>query len=557
MLYDIGKQKSSSKILGNSSNKRWFTIESIQGEEYSFSNCNHNYQDNHNPDDDDDDSLIIINSNTNNHRTNIHHLVNEELALCYYKTPSSKDRSGWVFLSDVTNIREEFEQVGTNTNSWIQVIHPMRVFKLRGINHRDHLLWLTTLREICNHGMHGDDDIEKDNEGSSAAALEERQSDENSLLGGWNKRLEPARATYQGKQDLSYNTKHVERDHEAEIDFIRQLTSSSKKNDDSPCYNDTYHHHNNKLIELESKGEENAPFSPTYHEIITKSGIEQHILLPSDESSFTFNKLLDEDAKTAQNTIQNVSNISDDTCNNVYPMSTLWNDDQNESKNNQHITNSIQNIHDEIDEEESKSTSTPVMKNDHRLDQNTNANDADEPIHKRLGRAILSNHEDDPEEKNIFVCNNVSNKHCHERNEQEISVIDSNDVAAITMVEQVSFDNKSTGSTEDSFVTSNTKLDQITDDGEGKEDMTYFQHNQIQLGDISFENDVLSLNHNHNNKGIDDFVPPDKDFMINDWDKEQNSNSEAKQEENQGNVSFETNCSFLPDSNFVDEDWDS
>lgn len=517
----LEKQKSSTKILGNSSNRRWFTIESIQGGEPSFTNHN-NYQDTHNPD---HDSL--------NNRTNTAHAVNDELALCYYKTPSSKDRSGWVFLSDVTNIREELEQVGNSTYNWIQVIHPTRVFKLRGIDHRDHISWLTTLHQVCNCGA-DEDDIEEDNEGAT-----ERQNDMNGILGGSHKTLEPARATYSKKYE-SYNiTKDIERDHEAEIDFIRQLTSTSKGND-NPAY-ETYNHHNNNLIELESREEEKESFSPAYHEIITKSGIEQHVLLPSDETSFAKSKLIDKEAETDQNIIQNISNCRGN-----------WNDDQHQDKNKQHIVGSTLHSHDGLDDEESESTSTPVMKNDHRLHQNTNANDADEPIHKRLGRAILSNHEVS-EETTIFVHNNASDKNCHESDEQ-ISPMDSSDVA-ITMVEQVSFDDESTG-TEDSFVTSNTKLDQITDDGDGKEGMDYFEQNKLQLGEISFEHDILSLNHHHNNQGDDDCVPPDQDFMNNDWDKGHNSISESIPIQ-QENISFETNCSFLPDSNFVDEDWDA
>jgi hypothetical protein len=154
------------------------------------------------------------------------------------------------------------------------------------------------------------------------------------------------------------------------------------------------------------------------------------------------------------------------------------------------------------------------------------------------------------------------------------------------MVEEISFEDEDT---EQSFVTTKSKLDNI--ETESINDYNYedkeihvSHHHQLQLGDISFENDVLSINHDniqnlkadngtgssnidhYTNEHCDDdhFLSPDKDFVINNWDEEKStyvehdgSSVKKTQELNQVEHSFDTDCSFRPDKDFINEDWDS
>ena len=58
-----------------------------------------------------------------------------EWALCYYKTDTSKEKNGWLFLADVKSVyQDKIEQ-------WITVVHPSKTYKLRAPSHVEHKKW--------------------------------------------------------------------------------------------------------------------------------------------------------------------------------------------------------------------------------------------------------------------------------------------------------------------------------------------------------------------------------------------------------------------------------
>ena len=104
--------------MGGDSNLRWFTIEAVHCDKSK--------------------------SRSNHHENRaIDQEEKEELALCYYKTSTSRDRNGWFFLADVTSLNQD------ETGKWITIVHPTRTYKLKAPNHKEHLKWFTTLFEYC------------------------------------------------------------------------------------------------------------------------------------------------------------------------------------------------------------------------------------------------------------------------------------------------------------------------------------------------------------------------------------------------------------------------
>ena len=72
---------------------------------------------------------------------NEHDITN--LALCYYKTPTSHARSGWFYLSGVQSIEED------TVDRWITIRHPSRTYRLRAPDHAQHNMWYQALTKIC------------------------------------------------------------------------------------------------------------------------------------------------------------------------------------------------------------------------------------------------------------------------------------------------------------------------------------------------------------------------------------------------------------------------
>ncbi len=64
-----------------------------------------------------------------------------ELALCYYKNPTSKEPKGWFFLHDVISL--------TSTEKSICIKHPAREFNLRAPTQAEHQLWWNGLQSLC------------------------------------------------------------------------------------------------------------------------------------------------------------------------------------------------------------------------------------------------------------------------------------------------------------------------------------------------------------------------------------------------------------------------
>ncbi len=148
-------KRSSSLLTRKKTTKRWFTIEAITEAQ----------QQEHKQD-----------------RRGEH----GEFILSYFKSPraSTSDRSGWVFLNDVTQLKEfqegedldvsndeheddyplnektkrsehqndcrNKELVGGATKEWVIYIkHPSRVFRLVAVDRYQHQLWFDTIKRYC------------------------------------------------------------------------------------------------------------------------------------------------------------------------------------------------------------------------------------------------------------------------------------------------------------------------------------------------------------------------------------------------------------------------
>ena len=100
---DIVKRRSSALNVMPSSNRRWFTIESI----------------------------------TNNNSA-------KEVALCYYKkSGENEERCGWLFLDDVLSLTQDV------STRYITIEHPTRILRIQSPTPAQHRVWFSTLAKCC------------------------------------------------------------------------------------------------------------------------------------------------------------------------------------------------------------------------------------------------------------------------------------------------------------------------------------------------------------------------------------------------------------------------
>ena len=100
---DIVKRRSSALNVMPSSNRRWFTIESI----------------------------------TNNRSA-------KEVALCYYKkSGENEERCGWLFLDDVLSLTQDV------SSRYITIEHPTRILRIQSPTPAQHRVWFSTLAKCC------------------------------------------------------------------------------------------------------------------------------------------------------------------------------------------------------------------------------------------------------------------------------------------------------------------------------------------------------------------------------------------------------------------------
>lgn len=100
---DVVKRRSSALNVMPSSNRRWFTIESI----------------------------------TNNSSS-------KEVALCYYKkSGENEERCGWLFLDDVLSLTQDV------STRYITIEHPTRILRIQSPTPAQHRVWFSTLAKCC------------------------------------------------------------------------------------------------------------------------------------------------------------------------------------------------------------------------------------------------------------------------------------------------------------------------------------------------------------------------------------------------------------------------
>jgi hypothetical protein len=103
--------------------KRWFRIEDLSNED-PYSNGSYD--------------------RTTAHGQRIATTLRPELILSYYKSPKSKEKSGWIFLSDVSSVSEDA------ASHYMILVHPSRTYRLRALGRNQHDVWLDTLCALCN-----------------------------------------------------------------------------------------------------------------------------------------------------------------------------------------------------------------------------------------------------------------------------------------------------------------------------------------------------------------------------------------------------------------------
>jgi len=114
----LEKEKQKLSIIGGNTNRRYFKIEAIEGTSSKDSNDNKNHG---------------IDGKQQR----------GELALCYYTSTTAKIPSGWLFLADVESIAVD------NVGRWITLEHPSRCYRLKAPHHELHSLWYSTLSKLC------------------------------------------------------------------------------------------------------------------------------------------------------------------------------------------------------------------------------------------------------------------------------------------------------------------------------------------------------------------------------------------------------------------------
>lgn len=506
-----------------------------------------------------------------------------ELALCYYKSPSSREKSGWIFLSDVTNVVEKYDEGTSSTGKdpdreksgisydsiygngfkWIHVCHPSRTYKLLSEDVNEYNLWFKTLRQICQIGESNQCHEE------GGANLMNLENISPVIKVKANKTvLQPASPTYE-KEHSSFNesTTSIEKNHEAEIEFIREITSSKIKkanNDiDHPISHRKFHFHNEKLVEEKAYNLDIDSCTPSYHEIITKSGIEQHTLLsmPGNEPLHFHTSSTTNNSKALMVDQHNVASIDD---------------------------REGTGAHDADIQQQQQGERSENWKTDHRLDYSlNNSYDANETIHKRIERAILNpNNHDNKFTSNPPDDETLNNTSYRDQSDSmpkiDDKAMDSN-TATITMVEELSFGDDDDSERSD-FVTPKShvhdELADMNDDNSPENEDKMLR--EIQIGSVSLRKDVLSLKHhdfnddeeeskdmmqrNENSTSMmesDRFETPDKDFLMNDWDENEHQSYSARRckldnspSGQQPCESIDSDCSYRPDENFVEDEWD-
>ncbi len=470
--------------MGGNVNRRWFAIEPLPRDESA--------------DSDNNDNLNQFDIK-----------LKEELVLCYYKTASSKDKSGWIFLSDVTSVTDKVEDNGNAPISWIHVCHPSRTFKLRGESPIDHSLWLTTLKQVCN--LQTEENVPVDNE--------DKRDNLNCVLSSRNL-FQPAAATYEKENHFSFESKNsidnmTNVDHEAEIDFMRRMANSQLSNDNKP--RKKIYHHNSKVTEEEDIAtKESSILSPSYNEMVT-NGIEQHTVLSSYRNgSWIGSDTFPDTDKT--------DILSKEDC----PPSAYWSSNGDFERKGHRSSNS---------EKDLPSVDAIFDRNiDHRFHRNLKANVADETICKRLGRAILSpKHTVSDESKSAnesfdFKSHNDSHQH-----DEHMGLGN----CTVTMVERFSDDVDSYNN--DSFATSNSS-----------------PHVEDKMSESCNSNDGIEQDYGDRIFQASNYFPsPGKIYVANDWEPEESPPDSNPNNNHKDRVSFETDCSYIADSNFADDDWDA
>lgn len=128
----LEKEKQKPSIIGGNTNRRYFKIEAIEGASSKGSNNKDGYG---------------VDGEQQR----------GELALCYYSSPIAKGPSGWLFLADVESIAVD------NIGRWITLEHPSRCYRLKAPHHELHSLWYTTLSKLCHGTREGAKDIRAEN----------------------------------------------------------------------------------------------------------------------------------------------------------------------------------------------------------------------------------------------------------------------------------------------------------------------------------------------------------------------------------------------------------
>lgn len=66
-----------------------------------------------------------------------------ELAMCYYKSQTSSEPCGWIFLSDIEAVKQD------PISCWLTICHPSRTYRIQAPERHQHQRWFSALSILC------------------------------------------------------------------------------------------------------------------------------------------------------------------------------------------------------------------------------------------------------------------------------------------------------------------------------------------------------------------------------------------------------------------------
>lgn len=144
----------------------------------------------------------------------------KNLVLCYYKHKSEKEPHGWMFLRDVTNVREV-------TPTCFVIEHPARSYVLRAIHAGDSRRWISGLQRLIQQALDDEADDQKKTDSYNSLDTGGRPTDDDK-----EKKTAEEERLYKYESVYSHLPEGGCQDQEPRASYTRQLEDSTAVNND-------------------------------------------------------------------------------------------------------------------------------------------------------------------------------------------------------------------------------------------------------------------------------------------------------------------------------------